>query len=949
MSNAKILDAASRPVVLVDGSAYLYRAFHAMPPLTNAKGQPTGAIYGVVNMLRRLVSDYQPEVMVVIFDASGKTFRDDIYAEYKANRASMPDDMRTQIKPLYSIVEKMGFPLLIIEGVEADDVIGTLSVQATAAGLKTVISTGDKDMAQLVNEHVTLVNTMTNTVMDVQGVIEKFGVKPSQIIDYLTLVGDTSDNIPGVPSCGPKTAVKWLAAHQTLEAVIENAESVKGKIGEKLRDAIAHLPMSQDLATIRLEVELPKPLSELVMSEPEREGLAELYKELEFKTWSRELSEGLSPLGKGAGAKEGEGVSGKGDGAAPDGAAPAEGASKGEGDPPMSAAEAAANADSVKREYETITTLDVLDEWIEKLKKADLFAFDTETTSLDYMIAEVVGVSFAIDDGKAAYVPLAHDYEDAPEQLDRQVVLDRFKPLLEGDQRNLVGQHIKYDINVLRNHGIELVNVAHDTMLESYVLNSTASRHNMDALANKYLGIDTIKFEDVAGKGKKQLRFNQIEVDVASPYAAEDADITLRLHKMLWPMLEAEPTLKALYVDVELPSLHALSHIEYTGVRIDAEMLEKQGATIATTIARVKAEAFEDAGREFNLGSPKQIGEIFFEEKQFPIIRKTPKGQPSTAEDVLEQLAIDYPLPRLILQHRSLTKLMSTYIEKLPLQINPATNRVHTSYNQAVASTGRLSSTDPNLQNIPVRTEEGRRIREAFIAEPGYRLLAADYSQIELRIMAHLSSDVGLVTAFEQSLDVHKATAAEVFGVPLDAVDSDQRRSAKAINFGLIYGMSAFGLAKQLDIGRGEAQQYINLYFERYPGVKTYMDETRALAKEQGYVETVFGRRLYLPDINARNAQMRNYAERTAINAPMQGTAADIIKRAMISVDNWLRADNIDARIIMQVHDELVLEVKAGDLEAVGEQVQRIMIEAATLKVPLEVDVGIGNSWEEAH
>jgi DNA polymerase-1 len=544
---------------------------------------------------------------------------------------------------------------------------------------------------------------------------------------------------------------------------------------------------------------------------------------------------------------------------------------------------------------------------------------------------------------------LTHDYDGAPEQLDRQEVLDRLKPLLEGDKRNLVGQHIKYDINVLRNHGVELVNVAHDTMLESYVINSTATRHNMDALASKYLGVTTIKFEDVAGKGKKQLTFNQIEIDVASPYAAEDADITLRLHKALWPMLEAEPTLKALYLDVELPSLHALSHIEYAGVRIDAQMLEKQGATIATTIARVKAEAVEDAGREFNLGSPKQIGEIFFEEKQFPVIRKTPKGQPSTAEDVLEQLAIDYPLPRLILQHRSLTKLMSTYIEKLPLQINPATNRVHTSYNQAIASTGRLSSTDPNLQNIPVRTEEGRRIREAFIAEPGYRLLAADYSQIELRIMAHLSSDVGLVTAFEQSMDVHKATASEVFGVPLDAVDSDQRRSAKAINFGLIYGMSAFGLAKQLDISRGEAQQYINLYFERYPGVKAYMDDTRALAKEQGFVETVFGRRLYLPDINARNAQMRNYAERTAINAPMQGTAADIIKRAMISVDNWLTADNIDARIIMQVHDELVLEVKAGDLESVGEQVQRIMIEAATLKVPLEVDVGIGNSWEEAH
>lgn len=944
MSSAKIEKETKRPVVLVDGSAYLYRAFHAMPPLTNAKGQPTGAIYGVVNMLRRLVSDYKPEVMVVVFDASGKTFRDDIYAEYKANRASMPDDMRTQIKPLYSVVEKMGFPLVIIDGVEADDVIGTLSVQATAAGLNTVISTGDKDMAQLVNDHVTLVNTMTNTVMGVQGVVEKFGVNPCQIIDYLTLVGDTSDNIPGVPSCGPKTAVKWLAAYETLEGVIENADSVKGKIGEKLRDAIAHLPMSQDLATIRLAVELPKPIGELVMGEPDREGLAELYAELEFSTWSRELAEGLSPLGKGDG-----GISSKEKADAGNGEQEVSKGKTSEGATFEGAAVNAANADSIEREYETITTLAALDVWIAKLENAELFAFDTETTSLDYMQAEVVGVSFAIDDGKAAYVPLAHDYEQAPLQLDRQVVLERLRPLLEGDKRNLVGQHIKYDINVLRNHGVELVNVAHDTMLESYVINSTATRHNMDALANKYLGVNTIKFEDVAGKGKKQLTFNQIDIDVASPYAAEDADITLRLHKVLWPMLEAEPTLMTLYLEVELPSLHALSHIEYTGVRIDAQMLEKQGITIAKTIAQVKAAAFEDAGREFNLGSPKQIGEIFFEEKQFPIIRKTPKGQPSTAEDVLEQLAVDYPLPKLILQHRSLTKLMSTYIEKLPLQINPRTNRVHTSYNQAIASTGRLSSTDPNLQNIPVRTEEGRRIREAFIAEPGYRLLAADYSQIELRIMAHLSSDVGLVTAFEQSLDVHKATAAEVFGVPLEAVDSDQRRSAKAINFGLIYGMSAFGLAKQLDIGRSEAQQYINLYFERYPGVKDYMDDTRALAKEQGYVETVFGRRLYLPDINARNAQMRNYAERTAINAPMQGTAADIIKRAMISVDNWLIADNIDARIIMQVHDELVLEVKAGDLESVGEQVQHIMIEAATLKVPLEVDVGIGNSWEEAH
>ena len=926
--NATSVESGDKPVILVDGSAYLYRAFHAMPPLTNAKGQPTGAIYGVVNMLRKLVADYQPEIMVVVFDASGKTFRDEIYAEYKANRASMPDDMRSQIKPLYSVVEKMGFPLVIIEGVEADDVIGTLSVQATSSGLSTVISTGDKDMAQLVNEHVTLVNTMTNTVMDVDGVIEKFGVKPSQIIDYLTLVGDTSDNIPGVPSCGPKTAAKWLAAHESLQGVMDNADSVKGKIGEKLRDALEHLPMSQDLATIRLDVAMPDGIDNLTIGEPDIEGLTALYKELEFKTWSRELAEGLSPIqqrgnkGSGSQAVDGDASNAKtGDVA----------------------------ADQPKHEYEMITSADALEAWLAKLENAELFAFDTETTSLNYMQATVVGVSFAIGEGEAAYVPLAHDYEGAPEQLDRQWVLDKLKPLLEGKQRNLVGQHIKYDINVLRNHGVELVNVAHDTMLQSYVLDSTATRHDMDSLARQYLDMGTVKFEDIAGKGKKQLTFNQIELDVASHYAAEDADITLRLHHALWPKLCEIPRLKDLYLEIEIPALHALSHIECTGVRIDAQMLEKQGATIAKTIEEVKAAAFEDAGREFNLGSPKQIGEIFFEEKQFPIIRKTPKGQPSTAEDVLEQLALDYPLPKLILKHRGLTKLMSTYIEKLPLQIDPDTQRVHTSYNQAIASTGRLSSTDPNLQNIPVRTDEGRRIREAFIAEPGYRLLAADYSQIELRIMAHLSEDAGLVTAFEQSLDVHKATAAEVFGVPLEAVEPDQRRSAKAINFGLIYGMSAFGLAKQLDIGRGEAQEYINLYFERYPGVKRYMDETRALAKDQGYVETVFGRRLYLPDINARNAQMRNYAERTAINAPMQGTAADIIKRAMISVDNWLRADKIDARIIMQVHDELVLEVKAGELEATGEHLRKLMIDSADLKVPLEVDVGIGNSWEEAH
>ena len=919
MPSAKDAQLSDRPIVLVDGSAYLYRAFHAMPPLTNSKGQPTGAIYGVVNMLRRLVADYQPEYMAVIFDASGKTFRDDIYDQYKATRASMPDDMRSQIKPLYKLVELMGFPLLIIPGVEADDVIGTLAVNATEKGLKTIVSTGDKDMAQLVNDKVTLVNTMTNAVMDVETVKEKFGVPPEQIIDYLALVGDTSDNIPGVPSCGPKTAAKWLAAHGTLKEVIANADSVKGKIGEKLRESIEFLPMSYELATIRLDVELEQGIDDLTLNEPDEESLAEMYTDMEFKTWAKELADGMSPLQT----------------RAAQGGAPAE-----------SEAPASPPADS---DYQTITTMPELEKWIGEMESAELFAFDTETTSLDYMQAEVVGVSFAVAAGKAAYVPLTHDYEGAPDQLDRTEVLEKLRPLLEGEKRNLVGQHIKYDINVLANHDIKLTNVAHDTMLQSYVLDSTATRHDMDSLAKKYLNKDTIKFETVAGKGKAQKTFNQIEVETASHYAAEDADITLQLHEALWPKLSAEPTLAKLYEEIEIPALHVLAHIERTGVRIDDAMLEKQGKKIAATISEVKAAAFEDAGREFNLGSPKQIGEIFFEEKQFPIIRKTPKGQPSTAEDVLEQLALDYPLPKLILQHRGLTKLMSTYIEKLPLQINPDSGRVHTSYNQAIASTGRLSSTDPNLQNIPVRTEEGRRIREAFIAEKGYRLLAADYSQIELRIMAHLSEDDGLLHAFEKGLDVHKATAAEVFGVPLEAVDGDQRRSAKAINFGLIYGMSAFGLAKQLDIPRGEAQEYINLYFERYPGVKRYMDETRTLAKEQGYVETVFGRRLYLPDINARNAQMRNYAERTAINAPMQGTAADIIKRAMIKVNDWMVTDSIDARIIMQVHDELVLEVKSGELDAVGEKVSELMTASASLKVPLEVDVGIGNSWEEAH
>lgn len=920
---------AAKPVILVDGSSYLYRAFHAMPPLTTASGQPTGAIYGVVNMLRRLVADYQPEIMVVVFDAKGKTFRDDIYKEYKSNRPPMPDEMRSQIEPLHQIVQSMGMPLMIVPGVEADDVIGTLAVQATKAGLNTVISTGDKDMAQLVNANVSLINTMNNTVTDEQGVVEKFGVKPDQIIDYLALVGDTSDNIPGVPSCGPKTAAKWLLAHENLQAIIDNADSVKGKIGEKLRDSIEFLPMSYELATIKTDVKLPEGIKKLKLAKPDAEQLATLYDTLEFKTWRRELAEGKSPLLPGD----------------------------------KSAATAGTTARSVAstlstdvvpvaredQEYETVFTMKALDAWLKKLKQAELFAFDTETTSLDYMQAEVVGVSFAIEPGKAAYVPLAHSYDDAPKQLDRDKVLAKLKPLLESDKGTIIGQHIKYDINVLRKYDIELRNVAHDTMLESYVLDSTATRHDMDSLARKYLGVETVKFDDIAGKGKKQLTFDQIPLEQASHYAAEDADITLQLHHALWPQLEKNEALKKLYLEVELPLLHVLSRIEYGGVGIDADMLEAQGIEIGDTLEKVKAEAYADAGKEFNLGSPKQIQEIFFEEKQFPVIRKTPKGQPSTAEDVLETLAVDYPLPRLILQHRSLAKLKSTYIDKLPLQINPGTGRVHTSYHQAVASTGRLSSTDPNLQNIPVRTEEGRRIREAFVPRKGYRILAADYSQIELRIMAHLSGDEGLSAAFEQGLDVHRATAAEVFGTDVADVDAEQRRAAKAINFGLIYGMSAFGLAKQLDIARGEAQEYINLYFARYPGVKLYMDDTRTKAKETGFVETVFGRRLYLPDINARNGQMRQYAERTAINAPMQGTAADIIKRAMLLVDGWLNKDSVDAQVIMQVHDELVLEVPNGESDAIGEQIQQHMKAAASLSVPLEVDVGVGNSWEEAH
>jgi len=864
-------------------------------------------------MIRKLVTQYNSKTVAIVFDAKGKTFRNDIYKDYKANRPPMPDDLRSQIEPLHALVLASGFPLISVEGVEADDVIGTLAKVASEAGRTTVISTGDKDMAQLVTSNTTLINTMNNQAMDEAGVVEKFGVRADQIIDYLALVGDTSDNIPGVPSCGPKTAAKWLAQHDSLQGVMDNAEDVKGKIGEKLRASIEFLPMSYELATIKTDVDLDTSLDKLVMGEPDNKALEKLYIELEFKSMLKDLDGGASPAAT------------------------------------AGTAGVAAPKKPAKVKYETVLDRKSFDKWLAKLNKAKLIAFDTETDSLNYMNANLVGVSFSVKAGEAAYVPVAHDYADAPTQLTREEVLEDLKELLESPKVKLVGQNLKYDANVLKNYDITLAGIEHDTMLESYVLNSTGSRHDMDTLAEKYLGETTVHYEDIAGKGKKQLTFNEIDLEQAGHYAAEDADITWRLHEALWPQLKKEKNLAKLYESVEIKLVPVLSRVERNGVRIDADMMEQQSTEFAAKLIELETKAFEDAGREFNLGSPKQIQEIFFDEKKMPVLAKTPKGQPSTAENVMVQLAADHALPRIILEHRSLTKLKSTYLDKLPTQINKKTGRIHTSYHQAVASTGRLSSSDPNLQNIPIRTEEGRRIREAFIPEKGYRLLAADYSQIELRIMAHLSGDESLLQAFAEGKDIHKATAAEVFGQNLDDVDADQRRAAKAINFGLIYGMSAFGLAKQLDIARGEAQEYINLYFDRYPGVKTYMDTTRSNAKDIGYVETVFGRRLYLPDINARNAQMRQYAERTAINAPMQGTAADIIKRAMIATDEWLDSSATDARIIMQVHDELVLEVKAGEAESIGEKVGQLMVDAAELSVPLEVDVGVGNSWEEAH
>ncbi len=901
----------SRPFLLVDGSSYLYRAFHVpnLQLLTNASGEPTGAALGVVNMLRSLMTDYDPQYMAVVFDARGKTFRHEMYSEYKANRPSMPEELAVQVEPLHALVRAMGLPLLQVSGVEADDVIGTLARQASANGMDTVISTGDKDMAQLVDEHVTLVNTMSRTELDSNGVLEKFGVQPGQIIDFLALTGDTSDNIPGVPKVGPKTAAKWLTQYGSLDAVMEHADEVKGKVGESLRASLEMLPLSRELTTIRCDLELGSAPQDLQVQAQDTARLRELYTQLDFSRLLEEL---------------------EGDAAV-----------AGSGEP--AASETAAV-------YETVLTEAQLDDWLQRLQSAGVFAFDTETTSLDYMAARIVGVSFAVEAGEAAYVPLAHDYPGAPQQLDRDSVLARLRPVLENKDNSIIGHNIKYDRNVLNNHDIKLTGIAYDTMLESYVLESTATRHNMDAVALRYLNHTTIKYQDVAGKGAKQLTFNEVPLETAAPYAAEDADITLRLHQAMWPKLSAVAELEKVFTDIEMPLVTVLSDMEQTGVAIDTAMLAQQSGELAGRINELEQEAQREAGQPFNLGSPKQIQQLLFEKLQLPVLAKTPKGAPSTAESVLQELALDYPLPRLILEHRSLSKLKSTYTDKLPLQVCVATGRVHTSYHQAVAATGRLSSSDPNLQNIPVRTEEGRRIRQAFVAGPDRLLLAADYSQIELRIMAHLSSDAGLLSAFSAGEDVHRATAAEVFGVPPAAVSNDQRRSAKAINFGLIYGMSAFGLAKQLGIARGAAQEYIDLYFARYPGVYAYMEATREQAREQGYIETVFGRRLYLPDINARNGQVRAAAERTAINAPMQGTAADIIKRAMIDMHAWLQTDTgLDVAMIMQVHDELVFEIAAQDVEAARPQIMAIMANAATLKVPLVVDIGTGMNWDEAH
>lgn len=896
------------PLVLVDGSSYLYRAFFALPPLTTSKGQPTGAVRGVVSMLRKLLEDYSPTQVGVVFDAPGKTFRDEMYEEYKAQRPPMPDDLRAQIEPLYAIIRAMGLPLIIKEGVEADDVIGTFARQAEAQGQHVVISTGDKDMAQLVSEHITLVNTMSNTVYDVEEVKKKYGVGPELIIDLLALQGDSADNIPGVPGVGEKTALALLQGLGSMEDIYASLDKVPelGFRGSKtmpkrLEEHRDVAFLSYKLATIKVDCELEETLDDLTIQPEDTAALTDYFGELEFKSWLEELG----------------------------------------GEAPPAEEEKEVN-------YTTITTEAALQEWIERLQNAKLFAFDTETTALDYMSAELVGLSFAVEPYEAAYVPVAHDYVGAPEQLDRDWVLAQLKPVLESTEIKKIGQNLKYDMSILAPYGVELQGIGFDTMLESYVLDSVASRHDMDTLSRRYLNRPTLSFEEIAGKGAKQLTFNQIPMEQASQYAAEDADITLQLHQAIWPQLEAIPSLVTVFEEMELPLLSVLSRMERNGCHIDTKMLRNQSQELAAKMAELEAKAHELAGETFNLSSPKQLGEILFVKQELPILKKTPKGAPSTAEAVLAELALEYELPSVIMEYRGLSKLKSTYTDKLPEMVDNQ-GRLHTSYHQAVTATGRLSSSDPNLQNIPVRTAEGRRIRQAFTASPGHKIVAADYSQIELRIMAHLSNDASLQSAFAEGLDIHSATAAEVWGLALEDVTSDIRNNAKAINFGLIYGMSAFGLAKQLGITRYQAQDYIDTYFERYPGVKTYMETTRELAHEQGYVETLFGRRLYLPEINSRNGMRRQAAERTAINAPMQGTAADIIKRAMITVDQWLRESGLPARMVMQVHDELVFEVEEAAVDTLVAEITQQMQSAAELAVPLVVDVGIGDNWDEAH
>jgi len=929
----------SRPILtLIDGSGYLYRAFHALPPLTNRGGEPTGALFGVFNMVR-LALKSKPDYIAFVSDAAGPTFRDELFAEYKAHRPPMPDDLRVQVEPMLALVGALGIPILRVDGVEADDVIGTLALQAAAEGIDVVVSTGDKDLAQLVGPHITLINTMTNSTLDVAGVKTKFGVTPEQIIDYLALVGDSADNIPGVEKCGPKTAAKWLAEYGTLDAVIANAEKIGGKIGENLRAALPQLPLSRQLATVKTDVALDVTPPGLVRRAPDTETLREFYRRYEFNAALKELdaaapaaSPEFSLSSPAPAVKEGN---------QPSALSPQQPSPQ-----PTPSAPEGLNA---KGEYELVLTLAQFQDWLAKLRNADLIAFDCETNSLDPMRAEIIGVSFAVEAERGAYVPLAHEYAGAPAQLDRQAVLTALRPLLEDATKDKLGQHLKYDMNVLSGYGIGVRGVRYDSMLESYVLNSSTNRHDMDALAKRYLGVDTIRYEDVTGKGARQIPFAQVDVQRATDYAAEDADITLRLHRALWPKLESEPKLRTVFEQIEMPLVPVLARMEQTGVLIDVEKLKAQSQDLGRRMLDLQQRAYTVAGRHFSLDSPKQLQMLLYDELKLPATFKTPTGQPSTNEEALEALANQHELPRLILDYRGMAKLRSTYTDKLAEHVNPRTGRVHTSYHQAVAQTGRLSSNEPNLQNIPIRTEDGRRIRQAFVAPRGFKILAADYSQIELRIMAHLSGDAGLLAAFHGNQDVHRATAAEVFGVPPELVEPNQRRAAKAINFGLMYGMSPWGLARQLGIDRGEAQTYVKRYFERYPGVQAFMNSTREQAHRDGFVETLFGRRLYLTEIHSRNQGLRAGAERAAINAPMQGTAADIIKRAMIVVDSWLESLDGHARMIMQVHDELVFEVREDRIEKISAGVRERMAGAAELAVPLIVDIGIGENWDEAH